>query len=172
MAAGTRRQLLIAASVALIAAAAGFVFHSRYRSTPDPALLQVALKDLSGDTQRLDQWRGKVLVVNFWATWCAPCRKEIPEFVHVQERYRDRGLQFVGIAIDQPDNVARFTDEVRFNYPVLIGEIDAIEFSRKLGNRYGALPFTAIFDRSGNLVRVESGALDEPKILSLIDPLL
>jgi len=179
--AGRRRQFVVVAFVAVIAGATGFAIRGWYLGAPSEptphagdkyGLSQVTLKDLSGTPQRLDQWGGKVLVVNFWATWCAPCRTEIPEFIRMQDRYRDQGLQFVGIAIDQPDKVARFADEVRFNYPVLIGEIDAVEFSRKLGNRLGALPFTAIFDRRGNLARTELGGLDETKLASLIQPLI
>jgi len=175
------RQVVVFALAAAVAGAAGFAIQTRYlgesRTTASAdaardAAFKTTLKDLSGKPQRLDQWRGKVLVLNFWATWCEPCRKEIPEFIRVQARYVDQGLQFVGIAIDRPDKVASFADEFSFNYPLLIGELEAIELSRKLGNRLGALPFTVIIDRNGYLARVELGALDEGKLISLIEPLL
>jgi len=84
-------------------------------------VLKAQLADVKGATRSLGEWRGSVLVVNYWATWCAPCREEIPVFVRLQERYGSRGLQFVGIAIDQPDKVAEFAREFHINYPLLLG---------------------------------------------------
>jgi len=175
------RQVVALALVAAVAAGAGIAIHRRYldqtpTSAPSGAVheevFQTTLKDLAGTPQRLDQWRGKVLVLNFWATWCEPCRKEIPEFIRMQERYGDQGLQFVGVAIDQPEKVASFAGEIGFNYPLLIGELTAIELSRKLGNPMGALPFTVIIDRNGNLARAELGVVDEAKLTPLIRSLL
>ena len=120
-------------------------------------LAKASFTDLAGQTQPLDQWRGKVLVVNFWATWCPPCLKEIPEFIRMQARYREQGLQFVGVAIDQPEKVAPFAEKMGFNYPVLIGALDAVELLRTLGNQHGGLPFTVVFDRSGTLRRGGAG---------------
>lgn len=128
--------------------------------------------DMEGRPQLLSQWRGRVLVVNFWATWCAPCREEIPGFVRLQEKYRDRGLQFVGIAIDQRDKVQAFAREFGMNYPVLLGGIDSVEMSRQAGNRVGALPFTVILDRNGQIVGRELGGLKESRLDEMIKPLL
>jgi thiol-disulfide isomerase/thioredoxin len=130
------------------------------------------LSDLNGGNQTLEQWRGRVLVVNFWATWCAPCREEIPEFVRMQERYRDQGLQFVGIAIDQRENVAAFAREFSINYPLLLGGVDAMELARQAGNRGGVLPFTLIIDRAGSIAGREPGGLKEARLESLIRPLI
>ena len=177
MVSGTRR-FVIAASVAVVAAAAGFAIHLWFFRAPAEAALRssdffhVTLKDLHGNPQPLDQWRGKVLVVNFWATWCEPCRKEIPEFIRTQDRYGSRGLQFVGIAIDQPDKVAAFVDELHINYPVLVGDLTAMELARGLGNRLGALPFTAVFDRHAKLVEVKTGLLDEARLLQVVESLI
>src|SRR3981081_2848901 len=91
------------------------------------ALLSVSLPDTSGQQQSLGQWRGKVVVVNFWATWCAPCREEMPEFVKIQRELGPRGLQFVGIAIDQAEKVEQFARELDLNYPALIGGFGAVE---------------------------------------------
>jgi len=113
-----------------------------------------------------------VLVVNYWATWCAPCREEIPGFVRLQERYGSRGLQFVGIAIDQPDKVAEFASELRINYPLLLGGLEIIELLRQAGNRAGVLPYTLVIDRKGNLVSREPGGLKEVRLESLIQRLL
>jgi thiol-disulfide isomerase/thioredoxin len=128
--------------------------------------------DLKGAGQGLDQWRGKVVVINFWATWCTPCREEIPGFVSLQERYGHLGLQLVGVALDQPDKVAEFAREFRINYPVLIGGLDIMDLLRQAGNRAGVLPYTLVIDRRGNLAGQERGGLREPKLEGLIQPLL
>src|SRR5512134_1729466 len=136
------------------------------------ALLGIALPDPSGKEVALAQWRGKVLVVNFWATWCTPCREEMPEFVAAQRELGDRGLQFVGIAIDEPDKVRQYAKEIGLNYPALIGGYGAIELSRTLGNRVGALPFTVILDRSGRIVHTQLGPLRDAKLRGILAELL
>lgn len=174
-------QWVLAVSLSVAAGGAGFFLHDWWaadetklagRSAARDALFQTSLDDLSGRPQRIDQWRGKVLVVNFWATWCPPCREEIPTFIAVQERYKDRGLQVVGIAIDQREKVANFADEIGVNYPVLVGEVDAVNLGRQLGNRLGALPFTVFVDRAGNIARVELGTLDEARLNKILQPML
>ena len=127
----SRRGRWIAISVACgLALAAGvYVARSLWLSVPAAdaaALLAVALPDAEGQEQRLDQWRGKVLIVNFWATWCAPCREEMREFIRLQRADGAKGLQFVGIAVDQVDNVRQFAKEIELNYPALIGGLGAM----------------------------------------------
>jgi thiol-disulfide isomerase/thioredoxin len=130
------------------------------------------LADLKGGAQTLGQWQGQVMVVNFWATWCAPCREEIPGFVRMQERYGPRGLQFVGIAIDQPDKVAEFSREFHINYPLLMGGLETMELMRQAGNRAGVLPYTLVIARDGKLVSREPGGLREARLERIIQPLL
>ena len=110
--------------------------------------------------------------MNFWATWCAPCRDEIPIFVKLQDKYRSQGLQFIGIAVDQRDKVQPFAADFGMNFPVLIGSADAIELSRKLGNRAGVLPFTIVLTRDGRLARTEIGAAKEARLESFLASLL
>ena len=107
---------------------------------PASALLGVSLPDPDGKEQALAQWKGKVMVVNFWATWCAPCREEMPMFVRVQRELGPKGVQFVGIAVDSPDKARKFADELKLNYPTLIGGYGAMELSKTLGNSVMALP--------------------------------
>lgn len=130
------------------------------------------LRDVAGAPQTLAQWRGKVVVINFWATWCAPCREEIPAFVKLQREYGERGLQFVGIAIDEPAKIGPFAKEFGINYPLLVGGIDAAEWSRRLGNRAGALPFTLIVGRDGSVRSTHLGAMKESALLPYIHTLL
>jgi thiol-disulfide isomerase/thioredoxin len=111
-------------------------------------------------------------VVNLWATWCEPCREEIPAFVRLQDKYRARGLQFVGIAIDRRDPVQAFVREFGMNYPVLLGGIETVEMSRRAGNRVGALPFTIIIDRNGKIAGTELGGINEARLEGIIESLL
>jgi thiol-disulfide isomerase/thioredoxin len=167
--------------VAIASGAAGYIYHAG-RTAPDAAtqtetggmerLVNMRLPDLDQNLQSISQWRGKVVVVNFWATWCAPCREEIPMFVRLQEEHRNRGLQFVGIAIDQPDKVRPYAAELGMNFPVLIASVDAIELTRTLGNRAGVLPYTIVIDRTGRVAAIEVGAAKESKLRSLLASLL
>lgn len=175
------RALALFAVVAGLSAAAGVSYHLWLRGSsagpmaPDAIVervLKARVTDVKGGTQSLEQWRGQVLVVNYWATWCAPCREEIPGFVRLQERYGSRGLQFVGIAIDQPDKVAEFAREFRINYPLLLGGLETIDLLRQAGNRAGVLPYTLVIDRKGNLASREQGGLKEARLESIIQPLL
>ncbi len=128
--------------------------------------------DMHGRTRHSREWADQVLVLNFWATWCPPCRKEIPLFVDFQERYGEAGLQFVGIAIDDPEMVRDFADVYGMNFPILIGDAAAVELSKQLGNRFESLPFTAVFDRQGRAVHVQAGPIEEPELKALVTPLL
>jgi len=128
------------------------------RVTP---LFDLVLADLQGKPQNLGQWRGKLLVVNYWATWCLPCREEMPGFSRLQDKYRDKGVQFVGISIDTPDKIYEFQKTTPVTYPLLIGDIGVMENSAALGNTRQALPFTAVFDHQGKLVLTKLGRLPE-----------
>ena len=134
-------------------------------------LLAATLPDLRGERQAMAQWKGNVLVVNFWATWCPPCLKEIPEFIRMQAALRDRRVQFVGIAIDDPHKVADFAAKMGINYPVLVAETEGISLARAAGNRLGGLPFTVVIDRQGKTARIELGTLDEAKLLPVLQAL-
>ena len=113
------------------------------------------LPDLDGHEQALAQWRGKVLVVNFWATWCAPCREEMPHFVAVAGAGGAKGVQFVGIAVDQADKVREFANEIGLNYPALIGGYGAIECRRRSATSFGAAVHDRV-DREGSVAQRNS----------------
>jgi peroxiredoxin len=159
---------------AAVLALAGGAALAVWDQTPRDAtkLLALSLPDTSGRQQSLDQWRGKVLVVNFWATWCEPCRKEMPEFVVAQRELGTRGLQFVGIAVDQKEKVEQFAKDLDLNYPALIGGYDAVDISKSLGNDLSALPFTVIIDRKGHVARTQLGPFKAGILRSTIDSLL
>jgi thiol-disulfide isomerase/thioredoxin len=169
----TLRTNLALAIVAILALGAGLAvaLWDRAPQRAD-ALFALALPGLDGAPQHLDQWRGKVVVVNFWATWCEPCREEMPEFVLAQQEFGSQGLQFVGIAVDQADRAASFAHDLKLNYPVLIGGYDAMELSKTLGNRLVALPFTIVIDRSGNVAHTQLGPLKPAQLRSIISKLI
>jgi thiol-disulfide isomerase/thioredoxin len=135
-------------------------------------LLALSLPDVHGTPQSLDQWRGKVLVVNFWATWCVPCREEMPEFVHLQKEFGSKGLQFVGIAVDHQDKVALFADEIALNYPALIGGYGAMEISKTFGNRLMALPFTVVVGRDGTIALTQLGPVKKEQLHDIVAKML
>jgi thiol-disulfide isomerase/thioredoxin len=135
-------------------------------------LMAASIPDLQGKARNLKEWQGRVLVVNFWATWCPPCLREIPEFNRLQGELGGKGLQFVGIAADQAEKVRAFVAKQPIDYPVLLADMSIIEIARLAGNEVGGLPFTVILDREGRWVTAHSGELSREKLLEILQPLL
>lgn len=133
---------------------------------------EFSLPDIGGALHNSHEWEGKVVILNFWATWCPPCRKETPMFVELQEKYGATGLQFVGIAIDSADKVQDFMDTYGINYPMLIGDNDAIELVKKYGDRYGALPYTVIINRRQQIQFVQRGEMKREIVEGVVAKLL
>ena len=134
-----------------------------------------SLPDLQGNMRSLSEWRGRVVVLNFWATWCPPCRDEIPVFVDLQQRYAEAGLQFVGIALHSPrewPEVRTFAAEYGMNYPILPGEMEVITLAENLGNKTGGLPYTVLLDRQGRVQFVHAGPLTREQTERLVTALL
>lgn len=175
-------QVVIFVAVAAVALAGGVWLHSsdgesaQQMALPSASaasgLMTTRLPDMDGQRRSLEQWRGKVLVVNFWATWCGPCREEIPAFIKVQEKLGAKGLQVVGIAVDQADKVRPYAAEMKINYPILVGDLEAIDLARQAGNRLGGLPFTVVFDRRGVATHTQLGGINQQKLEALVEPLL
>jgi thiol-disulfide isomerase/thioredoxin len=113
-----------------------------------------------------------VLVVNFWAPWCPPCRKEIPGFLRLQERLGPKGLQIVGVALDEQDKVRAYVEETGMDYPILLGGMDAVNLGRLAGNRLGGLPYTVVLDRQGQAVATLVGEVAEARLEGIVQPLL
>lgn len=130
------------------------------------------LPGLDGQEVASSRWAGKILVLNFWATWCPPCLRELPLFDALQRTHAEAGLQVVGIAIDNHEDVARFLAEHPVGFPILLGDTEAIELSRRLGNRAQGLPFTVIFDPRGKRVYAHSGEMTRAALTAQLDPLL
>lgn len=120
------------------------------------------LPDLDGRLQTFDQWNGQWLIVNFWASWCAPCREEVPVLIQAQKQYQN--LQVIGIAIDTPERVRKFARDYGINYPVLADTIKSIQAAREFGNEEGVIPFTVFCDPQGRIFYRHFGKLDSEQI--------
>ncbi|MCP5248017.1 MAG: TlpA family protein disulfide reductase [Candidatus Accumulibacter sp.] len=131
--------------------------------------MALTLDDLDGHRQALAQWRGKVLVVNYWASWCKPCVEEMPALSRLQERYAAQGVQFVGIGIDEVDNMRRFVKATPVTYPLLVGPREASETP---GLQVKALPYTVVIGRDGRFASSRLGRLDEEKLQPILDRLI
>ena len=169
-----RREALILGGVGLAAALVGALTGPMLLQSGSGAaeLLGTPFADLAGRPRRLLEWNGKILVCNFWATWCAPCREEIPMLVQVREKYASEGMEIVGIAVENNNKIYEFSSNFKITYPLLIGGVDAIDLMRKLGNRAGGLPFTVVLDRLGTIVERKLGALRRLELESWIEAMM
>jgi thiol-disulfide isomerase/thioredoxin len=137
------------------------------RRTPEE-LPAVALPGLDGAVHRLTDYRGKLLVINFWATWCEPCRREVPLLTSIyRERARD-GFEIVGIAIDQREDVAKYAEQQAMDYPILIGEKGGLEAASSFGMDV-VLPFTVFADRAGRIVTLKVGELHADELRLILE---
>ena len=131
-------------------------------------LHDLQLNDYQGKSQPFSQWKGKILVINFWAAWCAPCREEMPYFSRISRDYAEKGVQFVGISSDSAATVRGFADREKISYPLLVGGQHTLELSAALGNSQSGLPFTAIVGRNGEPLLAHTGRLSESELESLL----
>jgi len=132
--------------------------------------MHIDLDDLKGGSHTLADWRGKVLLVNFWATWCLPCRQEIPLLVKLQAKYAAQGLQVVGIATDEQNqqDVRAFMKQMVVNYPILMGDNQVPQLIAALGGNYIGLPYTVVLDRGGRVLKIHPGELDPKEAENLV----
>ncbi|MBS64294.1 TlpA disulfide reductase family protein [Salinisphaera sp.] len=171
----TRPTANILGVVVLVAVAAAAVLLYGYSAEDTPHRADFSLTDLQGQPHAMADYDGQVVVLNFWASWCKPCREEVPMLIDAQREYGERGLQILGIAVDTADAAGEFAERYDINYPVLA---DATEGAR-IQDRYtaadapaGVLPFTAIVDRDGKVVARIAGALDHARLSDIVQPLL
>ena len=169
--------------VALLGLVAGFVVQKFMQPTTTPVTEKPAagvptkapaftLKDLEDKQRNSEEWNGKVVMVNFWASWCPPCRREIPAFIRLQETYAKQGFVIVGIALDNKQNIIDFSDPLAMNYPILLAEQEGIALAQAYGNRLGVLPYTVIIDRTGKIVYTHRSELTYEVAEEVIKPLL
>lgn len=179
---------VLALAACFLAAAAGFaVYHQQAKppsdslSLPDPgpvaagdALKQapadVRLNDLDGKPHGFADYQGKLVVVNFWATWCGPCLHEIPALIKIQGDYAAKGVQIIGPAVDDPEDVRAQAPKLGFNYPVLVGDSEGmLELMGRLGNTAGALPFSVLIGPDGTILERQLGEFSPVELSGLIE---
>lgn len=160
-----KKNAILFSGVAILFAVFG-IFFANQRLSPVPAqssavgtFLSQTMKDADGQEQHLDQWKDRTLIVNFWATWCAPCVDEMPELSALQQEIAAQNIQILGIGIDSASNIADFARKYRISYPLYVGGINGSELSRALGNQGGGLPFTVIIGRDGQVKKAYLGRL-------------
>ena len=149
-----------------------FAWHQEQKALQVQQLIplpEFSLPDMGGSIHPISDWQGKILIINFWATWCPPCLKEIPEFIELQREYVDQNVQFIGIAIDKPDLVEDYLSFTEINYPILIAETGGGKLSQKLGNIINAVPFTVIVNQQSQIVYNHPGELSKQKLAKLIE---
>jgi thiol-disulfide isomerase/thioredoxin len=166
-----KNNVMIIAAVAVAAAVVGAAVGLN-RKTPEPApiplvaplgavseLYAQSMNDAKGAPQALSQWKGKALVVNFWAPWCAPCVQEMPELAQLAADNADKNIQVIGIGIDSPTNIAQFADKFKIPYPLYVAGMSGTDLSRKFGNSAGGLPYTVLIGADGQVKKTYLGRI-------------
>jgi thiol-disulfide isomerase/thioredoxin len=171
------------AVLTLIATAAfGYFFYAGLEQETAPATSQVvapapassklvdfSLPDLDGIDHQISEWNGKARLINFWATWCAPCRREIPLLKKTQTAHVENNLQVIGIAVEDLEPVIAYAEEAEFNYPVLVGQEDAMAAAEASGIDFIGLPFTMIVAPDGQLIKAHIGEIHEDQMALIIE---
>ena len=147
------------AAVPAPATAASAPAASAAAAGPVAALFAASMNDVAGTPQALSQWQGKALIVNFWAPWCAPCVKEMPELSALATDSAARGVNVIGIGIDSPSNIATFASKVKVSYPLYVAGMSGTELSRGFGNSSGSLPYTVLIGADGRVRKTYLGQL-------------
>lgn len=170
------RKLLVAVLL-LAAATGGYVLRSQLQdnevtvintATVDEQPLEFTLPDLAGVPREFAEWDGRPRIVNFWATWCAPCRREIPLLKDTQDKYGNDGLQILGIAVDFVEDVQAYAEDAQFNYPILVGQDDAMAVAESSGVPFIGLPFTMIVAPDGKMLGVHMGEIHAGQIETIV----
>lgn len=131
-------------------------------SSATQALFAATFPDENGKPQAIKQWQGKIIVLNFWATWCPPCREEIPELSALNSQYQDKNVIVLGIAIDDVGLVNQFNKEIKVSYPLLAAENNGMDLAAALGNDKGVLPYTVIIKADGTVAKTYFGRISKP----------
>jgi thiol-disulfide isomerase/thioredoxin len=160
-----KKRILPFVAVAVLFGAIGvYVGSGKFASAPATTnaveqMFAQTMNDAAGKPEALSKWKGKALVVNFWATWCAPCVEEMPELTALQRELTPKNIQIIGIGIDTPSNIAEFSSKYKISYPLYVSGMNGTELSRQFGNQAGGLPFTVLIDADGRIRKTYLGRL-------------
>ena len=169
-----RRQWISIAGIGLLALLAGvltsqWIFRTSLATDPAiEAFFANSWKTPDGKPVNTDQWRGKVLVVNFWASWCPPCVEEMPTLDKLQQEFLSQNVLIVGIGIDSPSNIREFLEMTPISYPIVIGGLEGSNLSKQMGNAQGALPYTVVIKANGQASNSKLGKMSEEELRKAI----
>jgi len=170
------KNILIFTVAMLLAAGSGYSLHkyiNQKQASSNPAIgiqrPEFAAADLQGNLRNINEWDGKLIFLNFWATWCPPCKKEIPDFIELQNTYGDQGFQIISIAVDEEEAVRAYAEEMGMNYPVMAVQMEGIGLAKRYGNGIGILPYTVIIDRDGEISYTIAGELSKERAKELLE---
>jgi thiol-disulfide isomerase/thioredoxin len=135
-------------------------------------LMNANFTNINGQQQSLKQWQGNIIMLNFWATWCPPCREEMPELSAMQDQYQQQNLVILGLSVDDLDTTKTYMKTAPVSYPILSGDMTAMNLAETLGNNRGILPYTVIIDANGNVVKTFFGRVNQQLLEKTITPLL
>lgn len=176
-------KIIIIACVIIAAAAGGFFLQKSQTSDKTIAKTHVSrptvsvvgelrpdftLPDIEGKQRNIKEWDGKIRLINFWATWCPPCLREMPAFIEMQEQFADQDFVVLGIAVDRKDAVETFVETMDINYPLFIGDAAALELTSLYGNRLGVLPFSVFVGKDNKIISVHNGEITAETIKSIL----
>jgi len=171
------KNLILFTAAVLIAGSSGYALQNFLRQPPVQTETNAALGqqrpefaalDIDGEMRNIKEWDGKLILLNFWATWCPPCKREIPDFIALQKKYGDQGFQIIGIAIDDEDAVRKFMEETGMNYPSLVVQDEGVMLAKRYGNGIGALPYSVLINRDGEISYTIKGELSKIRAKKLM----
>ena len=168
------KNTVVVGLVVMVAAAAAYIVQQNYyvsyeaqqeaQQSAADGRVAFTLPDLQGVERQLSEWDGEARLVNFWATWCAPCRREIPLLKQLQQDKFEQRLQVIGVAVDYMEDVVAYAEEARFNYPVLVGQEKAMAAAESSGVEFIGLPFTMVITSDGTLVVTHMGEIKQEHV--------
>ena len=132
-------------------------------------LLKAELRSPTGELYKTNEWRQKLLIINFWAPWCPPCVEEMPTLKKIQSTYKSKNVLFVGIGVDSPSNIREFLKKTPVDYPIVLGGLEGGDWAKSLGNPSGALPFTVLIDEKGTIKKTKLGKISEDELISWLE---
>jgi thiol-disulfide isomerase/thioredoxin len=132
-------------------------------------LLKTELRSPAGEVYKTNEWRQKVLIINFWAPWCPPCVEEMPTLKKIQAAYKTKNVLFLGIGVDSPSNIREFLKKTPVDYPIILGGLEGGDWAKNLGNPSGGLPFTVLIDEKGTIKKTKLGKISEDELISWLE---